>query len=215
MALVSSALNITRYDRFLKKLNSGEGFSHHVSYRRALMFNTVWMAISFLGIFALLIGIKVSHDFPETRLSSADNGTYDLTHPLPLSEWDPESWAKIEPCLETNRWTENLHYIEDRYRDILFSDIQMIDAGADGKRYHATWYEARSGPIAEKYLQEELPKSAEPFELAGADYAGIVEDAFPKLYLRKGNRLLIVLTDESVDLKSAAPKLLSNLIRDP
>lgn len=91
----------------------------------------------------------------------------------------------------------------------------MIDAGADGKRYHATWYEARSGPIAEKYLQEELPKSAEPFELAGADYAGIVEDAFPKLYLRKGNRLLIVLTDESVDLKSAAPKLLSNLIRDP
>lgn len=213
VALVSSVLNFTRYYRFLEKLKSGEGFSHDAPYRRVLTFNRAWMVISFLSIFALLIGIKVSHDFPYTRLSSADNGTYDLTHPLPLSAWDPDVWAKIEPCLETNRWTENMYYIEDRYRDILFSDIQMIDAGADGMRYFATWYEARSESIAENYLIEELPRDAEPFELDGADDAAILPGFYPKLYLRTGNRLLIVLTDERVDLKAAAPKLLSNLIQ--
>lgn len=212
-ALVSSVLNFTRYYRFLEKLNGGEGFSHKAPYRRALRFNTAWMVISFLSIAALLASIKISHNFPETRLSSEDNGTFDLTHPLPLSEWDPESWAKIEPCLESNRWKEDMFYIEDRYSDILFSDIQMIDAGAGGMRYLATWYEARSETIAERFLLEELPKTVEPFELAGADYAGIAADAFPKLYLRKGNRLLIVLTDEAADLKTAAPKLLSNLIQ--
>ena len=212
-ALVSSVLNFTRYYQFLEKLNSGEGFSHDAPYRRALRFNTAWMVISFLSIIALLAGIKISHNFPETRLYSEDIGTYGLTHPLPLSEWDPESWAKIEPCLETNRWTENMYYIEDRYRDILFSDIQMIDAGADGMRYFATWYEARSARIAETYLKEELPRDAEPFDLAGADYAAILPGYYPKLYLRKGNRLLIVLTDAGVDLKTAAPKLLSNLLQ--
>ncbi len=211
VALVSSVLNFTRYYRFLEKLNGGEGFSHKVPYRRALKFNTAWMVISFLSIFVLLVGIKVSHNFPETRLSSADNGTFGLTHPLPLSEWDPESWAKIDRCLETNRWTENMFYIEDRYSDILFSDIQMIDAGADGMRYFATWYEARSAGIAARYLQEELPGTVEPFRLEGTDYAGFLEDSLPTLYLRSGNRILIVKASGTRDLRTSAAMFVANL----
>lgn len=208
MAVVGSVLNLIRYDRFLEKLNSGEGFSHKVPYRRALTINCALQVISFLSIAAVLSGMIISHDFPYTRLSSEDVGTYNLTHPLPLSEWDPESWAKIEPCIETGGWTENLHYIEDRYRDILFSDIQMIDAGADGRRYLATWYAARSAGIAERYLREELPRDVTALSVSGIDYAGIDGN---KLYLRSGNRLMIVLAEGGRDLRSAAPLLAENL----
>ena len=207
LALAGSVLSVTRYSGFLEKLKSGEGFSHKVPYRRALRFNCAMQVISSLSIAAVLIGMIISHDFPYTRLSSADVGTYDLTHPLPLSEWDPESWAKIEPCIETNGWTENIHYIEDRYRDILFSDIQMVDGRVDDMRYLATWYEARSAGIAERYLREELPRDVTELTVPGADYAGIDGN---KLYLRSGDQLMIVLAEGGRDLISAAPLLASN-----
>ena len=219
MALVNSGVGLTRYGRFLQKLKSGEEFAHGVPYRRALRWNTALMLLSFLSIAAVFAGIGVSHNFPGTRLSSADIGTYDLTHPVQLSDWDPDSWAKIEPCLETNRWTENLFYIEDRYSDILFSDIQMVDSEADGVRYLATWYEARSEGIAERFLREELPKQSTlplpgavtELNLPGVDYAGYAEDFGQRLYLRAGNRLMIVLITGDRDLRAEAEVFVKNL----
>ena len=219
LALVNSGVNLTRYGRFLQKLKSGEEFRHGVPYGRALRWNTALMLLSFLTIAAVFVGIGVSHNFPETRLSSEDNGTFDLTHPLPLSEWDPAAWAKIEPCLETNCWTENMFYMEDRYSDILFSDIQMVDSEADGVRYLATWYEARSERIAERYLREELPEqtalpmpnAVTELDLPGVDYAGYAEDWGQRLYLRAGNRILTVIITGDRDLRAEAETFIENL----
>ena len=213
MALVSSCVGLVRYGRLLNAIEGKTPMPRGAPYRRALRWNRALTLLSFLSIAAVFVGMGVSHNFPETRLSSADNGTFGLTHPVPLKDWDPAAWEQIETCVETGRWTEPNFYIEDRYRDILFSDIQMVDAGVAGARYMATWYEARSPGIARRFLGEELPRSAEAFSLQGTDYAAFTEDTDQVLYLLRGNRILIVRVAGDRDLRAEAALFAADLAK--
>lgn len=208
LAVVSACVSLVRYGRFLQRMKTNAAPEPSADYKPALRRNRARMLASFLSVLLLLIGILVSHNFPYTSVPAEKIGTFELSHPMSVADWSPTLWARIEPCLRTGSWTVGVSYSEDRYHDVLFSDIQTVNAEAAGERYYASWYEARTESIAARFLAEELPEDAAQFQLDGADYAGI---AWGTLYLRSGNRLMIVTAEGGRNLKTAAPELLRNL----
>lgn len=166
----------------------------------------------------LIAGILVSHNLPYTVISADKTLAFRGDRPVMLKEIDPESWKKVQRCIDSEDWSESVDYSADEYSDALFKKIVNICTDADDTIFRSDYYEARHEKIAAQFVKEKLSyylkqgnticdlKKFRPAETIGLDYAGYWEedDGYQHLCLRVGTKI------ETVSY-SGSEKLLEHL----
>jgi hypothetical protein len=205
------------------KIKKNIKLNHDKPYKKAYKVYKFITALTLVTLISIPIGMVVSHNFPGTTISYAETIAYHGTHPVMFREIDQENWALVQKCIDSEEWLGDIDYSVDSYWDGLFKrivseDVRINEIANDGIVYIATYYNARSKGIAERYLKEEIPYilgedvTMDDIEIKcdGVDYAGYYYEAgysygaeysLQHLYILKGTQLETIVYQGELSLK--------------
>lgn len=188
------------------KIKKNIKLNHDKPYKKAYKVYKFITALTLVALIGVPIGMIVSNNlFPRTTTYNAETISYHGAHPVTFREIDQENWDKIQQCIDSEEWLGDIGYELDSYWDCLFkrivSEDVSIDEGDKGFiQYTATYYNARTEGIAERYLKEEISYSIGEnvtmddiqIKCDGVDYAGYYYKAgysLQHLYILNGTQL--------------------------
>lgn len=180
------------------RITSRKEVRHNVPYKKTARYSRLVLLSILVIIIGLTAGIIVSHNFPYTPISAAETLAFSGDRPVMLKEIDPESWEKVQQCIESDSWNESIGYSADEYSNALFKTIINICTDTEDTVFRSNYYEARHEKIAAQFVKETLSyyikqgdtiydlKKLRPAETAGLDYAAYweEEDGYQHVCLR-------------------------------
>lgn len=222
LLIIAAFVSVIRYSLktifIIYRSARGKELRHNMPYKKTAFCNRLEFFSILIIAAGLAVGIIVSHNFPYTVISTEKTLSFCGDRPVMLKEIDPESWEKLQRCIDSEAWSESVDYSADEYSDALFKKIVNICTDTDDTIFRSNYYEARHEKIAAQFVKEELSyyvkqgdtiydlKEFRPAETSGLDYAGYWEedDGYQYLCLRVGTRI------ETVSY-SGSEKLLEHL----
>ena len=199
------------------KIKKNIKLSHDKPYKKAYKLYKLITVLTLVALIGVPIGMIVSHNYLGTTISFEETISYHGTHPVMLKEIDEKHASVIQQYLNKHEMPENMDYSIDNYWDGLFKRIVSEDARIDegeqnGVTYIATYYNARSEGIAERYLIEDIPYHIDEdvtmddikIKCDGIDYAGYyssTRDSFQYLFVLNGTQLETVVYQGEKNLK--------------
>lgn len=201
-AVVSGSRYFIKTISLTYRITSGKEIRHNMPYKKTARCNRLGFLSILIIIIGLAAGIIVSHNFPYTTISTSETLAFSGDRPVMLKEIDPESWEKVQQCIDSDSWDISTDYSVDEYSNALFKTIVNVCADTDDTCFRSNYYEARRKKIAAQFLKENLSyyikqgdriydlKKLRPAETAGLDYAGYwEEDGYQYLCLRAGAKV--------------------------
>ena len=203
---------VIRYRRTRADIEVGSQITEYRSYRRR-------KTSAMMMLLIMLVVVLGSFFADYTIMDPAESLEYENEHLVRYAEFDPESWAIIEPMILSNTdedvWVdcftaENSSTIkrkEIRERVDVYYESEV--KSGTSFTYDMFYNELRSEKLAVDYIDDALKYECAvtheeaAIEVAGVDYAAFAEDdGVQHLYLRKGDRVVEVYYIGDVDIRS-------------
>lgn len=191
------------------KIKKNIMLTHDKPYKKVAGLYKIVSVVTISALIGLPISIIASHNVLGTSISYADTIKYQGTHPVMMKEIDPENWALVQECIDSEIWYGDIDFSIDSYWDGLFKRIvteEVLISKSEDEFvfYRGTYYNARSISIAQRYLKEEIASiygkdfSMEDIKIKcnDVDYAGYYYDAEYSqqyLFVLKGTQLETVI----------------------
>lgn len=178
---------------------------HDKPYKKIAKIYRIITVVAIATFVSFPLSVFVSHNVLGTSISYAETASYQGTQPVMMQEIDPDNWALVQECIDSEVWYGDIGYSIDSYWDGLFKrivteDVDISKSEDEWLFYRATYYNARSISIAQLYMKEEIASihskdvSMEDIkiECSDVDYAGYFYDAEysqQHLYVLNGTQL--------------------------
>lgn len=199
------------------KIKKKTMLAHDKPYLKAAKIYRIISIVTIVTMISLPVSVIVSHNVLGTTVSYAKTLAYDGFHPIMLQEIDQENWALVQKCIDSEEWLGDIDYSIDSYWNGLFKrvvngEVHINKSEDEWVYYQATFYNARSVSIAQRFFEEEISYAYAKevtmdtikFECATVDYAGYYYNAAYShqcLFLLKGSQIEIVVYNGEKNLR--------------
>jgi hypothetical protein len=189
---------------------------HDKPYKKMAKIYRIITVITIATFISFPLSVIISHNVLGTSISYSETASYQGTHPVMLQEIDPNNWALVQECIDSEVWYGDIGYSIDSYWDGLFwrivtEEVDISKSEDEWVFYSATYYNARSISIAQLYLKEEMASIYSEdvsmkdiiIDCNNVDYAGYYYDAEYSqqyLYVLNGTQLETIVYRGEINL---------------